>query len=176
MSRNKAASISRLSINVLRLENIRGHLKWKVQELAEKSEISRSLVYEYLGSDKKEILVSALRFFLEEFYGLNQSDSSMTFSKKIQESRKKMAQFPEVVIFYQKWRSQPSWLNHEFEVIEDRFRKNLKKRFPHLKSVEVLALHALIHGLVTAPFLDADDSIEIFKYYWAELFSSKIKP
>lgn len=174
VSRNKASSISRLSLNVLRLEDSRGHLKWKVQELADRSEISRSLVYEYLGRNKKEILLASLNYFIAEFYGFHDSAPTMSFSKQIQEARKKMALYPEAVIFYQKWRSRSTWLKDEFMKIEDRFRKKLKKRFPHFTQTEILALHALIHGLVTAPFLDAEESDLLFRFYWDLVFKKRV--
>lgn len=170
ISRNKISTINRLSLNVLRLEESKGHLKWKVQELADRSNISRSLIYEYLGSNKKEILLNALRYFIDEFYGFSQAETVLTFSEQIQQARKKMALYPEAVIFYQKWRSRPSWLQNEFISIEERFHNKLKNRFPQLDQIEIRALHSLIHGLVTAPFLDDKESDLLFKFFWSRTF------
>ncbi len=39
ISRNKISTINRLSLNVLRLEESKGHLKWKVQELGERLKV-----------------------------------------------------------------------------------------------------------------------------------------
>ncbi len=151
--RKKEATVLKLSICVFKLESKKGHLKWKVTELEAVSKISRSLIYRYLGSTKEEILKSSLQIFAFEFYGFRQTETPLVFHKRIEHTRKFLIQNHEVILFYQKWRTQDSWIQKEFITIEKKFQQLLKEIFPVLKTDEVVAIHAMIHGLVTAPFL-----------------------
>lgn len=149
----KEATVLKLSICVLKLETIKGHLRWKVTELETKSKISRSLIYRYLGSTKEEILKSSLQIFTFQFYGFRDEEAPLPFHKRIEHTRQFLIDNHEVILFYQKWRLQESWIQKEFIAIEKNFQHLLKEIFPVLKNEEIVAIHALIHGLVTAPFL-----------------------
>lgn len=149
----KEATVLKLSICVLKLEMSKGHMRWKVTELEAKSKISRSLIYRYLGSTKEEILKSSLQIFTFQFYGFKKEETPLPFHKRIEYTRQFLIDNHEIVLFYQKWRTQDSWIQKEFIAIENRFQQLLKEIFPVLKTDEIFAIHALIHGLVTAPFL-----------------------
>jgi len=165
-SKNKNKSLTQLSDAVFFLEESKGHLKWKVTDLSRKSKLSRSLIYQYLGSSKKEILVSAFGNFIADFYGFENSGKAISFWEQIKIARQRMIQNPEAIIFYQKWRTKDSWLRNEFIQIEKKFQARLKKAFPHLTELQVISLHASIHGIVTAPFLDPEQAQEILKVLW----------
>jgi len=45
--------------------------------------------------------------------------------------------------------------------IEVKFQKRLKKRFPDFADIQILTPHAMIHGIVTSPFLTPDQAAEI---------------
>lgn len=156
-NRSKSATLLRISHTVFQLEERHGHLGWKVTDLVRKTKLSRSLIYTYLGSSKKEILLSALRYFLQNFYALEKFENPEGPWIQIKYARERMIQFPEAIIFYQKWRARNSWLQAEFVAIERKFQHRLKSDFPHLTETQVLGLHAVIHGLVTAPFLTSQE-------------------
>lgn len=173
LNSNKNNTLRRVSHTVFELEESHGHLCWNVTTLARKAKLSRSLIYEYLGSSKKEILLSSLRNFITEFYGLDDFKSPKTFAEQIQDARERMILYPDAILFYQKWRSKESWLQSEFIEIEKRFQRKLKINFPNLNEEQILSLHTIIHGLVTAPFLSSDQSIIIVKNLSALFFKNK---
>lgn len=159
----KELTVLKVSTCVLKLESTKGHLKWKVTDLETKSKISRSLIYRYLGSSKEEILKNSLRVFTFEFYGFG-SQVSIPFSERIRLTREFLLKNHEVILFYQKWRTQDSWLQKEFIAIETVFQKNLKELLPHLSDEAIRGLHACLHGLVTAPFLNPEDAAFSARY------------
>lgn len=160
----KPQTIRRIAYAVFSLEDLHGHLKWKITDLGRKVKISRSLIYEYLGSTKKDILSNSVRVFINDFYGFN-GDSQLSPSERIKNARSMIIKNPETVFFYHKWRSKNSWLHQEFVEVEKKFRKKLNEESPTLKEKEVLALHALIHGVVTSPFLTPDQASDIFQLF-----------
>ncbi len=162
-------TLQKISHAIFELEDHHGHLKWKVTDLVRKLKMSRSLIYDYLGSSKKEILISAFKNFIDEFYGFDHSNGVPDFAEQIKQARQRMLNFPSAILFYQKWRSQDSWLKQEFIIIENKFQLKLSKRFPEMSKLQILSLHSLIHGLVTAPFLTGDEAASIFRYYWISL-------
>ncbi len=140
------------------LEAAQGHLQWKVTDLVRKSQVSRTLIYRYLGRNKGEIFSNAFRCFIERFYGLSSTGRRMSLPDVIETSRALMETHPEAVIFYQKWRANGSPLRKEFMKIEERFQKRLRRLFPDKAAEDIVVLHAVIHGLVTAPFLTASQA------------------
>lgn len=146
---------------IFELEDKRGHLKWKTTELVRNTAVSRQLIYRYFGSSKKEFLTTAVFAFCHEFYGFGEGE--LNLAGKIGEARERLRKYPEAVIFYQKWRARESFLQQEFIRVETMFQKKLKKIFPDFSQKQVLQAHACIHGLVTSPFLTAEQAEGVFR-------------
>jgi len=148
----------KLALAMFWLEAKKGHLKWKVTDLARKANVSRTLIYRYFGNTREKILVNSLQIFCDEFYGFSGDLSELSFVDKIVKARELMAGNFEAVLFYQRWRTQKSWIQHELIRVEKKFQSKLKKSFPHLDENSISALHAFIHGIVTAPFYTPEDA------------------
>lgn len=171
--RSKKDTFLKISHAVFQLEESQGHLRWKVTDLVRKTKLSRSLVYEYMGSSKKEILLSALRSFIHDFYGFDESSQDVSSARQIQKARERISLYPEAAIFYQKWRARESWLQLEFAAIEKKFQQRLKDLHPYLSDLQILGIHAAIHGLVTAPFLTSRQAEDIYRELVHQLCSSR---
>lgn len=158
---NKNETIQKLSEALFELESSKGHLAWKVTDIVRKTKLSRSLIYRYLGSSKKEMLSAALNNFIADFYRFEPVKANQTLPEMIMEARLRVYDRPEAILFYQKWRAKESWLQNEFIVVEKKFQRQLKKTFPGLTGNQILSLHTVIHGLVTAPFLNPVQSAQV---------------
>lgn len=156
----KGKTVEAISICVLQLEIAKGHLKWKVTDLESRANVSRSLVYRYLGSTKEEILRNALRLFTESFYGFSEDGLSIPFPERVRRTRDFLIAHPEAIQFYQKWRALDTWVSRELMRAEEKFQRKLKKLYPALNELQVFMVHGFLHGLVTAPFLTGDQSLE----------------
>lgn len=157
----KNETIQKLSEAIFELESSKGHLAWKVTDIVRKTKLSRSLIYRYLGSSKKDMLLSSLNNFVSDFYRFEPVGDNLTFPDMILEARLRVYNRPEAILFYQKWRARESWLQNEFILVEKKFQRQLKKDFPGLTAVQILSLHTVIHGLVTAPFLNPEQSAKV---------------
>lgn len=158
---SKENALRSMALAVLVLEVRRGHLKWKVTELGKRAGYSRGLVYQYLGATKPEILRNALEVFLRAFYSLDNDNFGETLGAKVASTRRFLVDHPEPILFYQKWRAgEGSWIREALVDAERDFRKRIRARFPGITPSQLILFHALLHGLVTAPFLDAKTAAE----------------
>lgn len=145
---------------VIALEVSKGHLRWKIADLARKVRVSRPLIYYHFGKTKKGILEKSLDLVAEEFFGLTPERLQMLKSGRAEEtlliSRKLFLDEPAFALFYLKWRMQKSPLQERLIEIEKRYQKTLQEHFPKMKPAEVRALHGILYAVVTAPFLDEE--------------------
>ncbi len=146
--------------SVIALDMSKGHLKWKVTDLARLSNVSRPLIYYHFGKTKKEILARSIDVIAEEFYGLSSERTSMVRKGGLLDSlritQKMFLKNPSFGIFYLKWRTTSSPLQIKFIRIERRYHRRLQSLYPHLSKSEILALRAFLHGIATSPFLSEE--------------------
>lgn len=143
---------------VMAAEVSKGHLKWKVSDIARQTKVSRPLIYYHFGKTKQEIFNVCLQLVAEDYYGLTPEREKSLVSGSLYDSVlrtwKMYKNNPSLAVFYQKARMSQSDLNDQMVEIESRYQKKLKKAFPHLSEHQIKAVHAIFHGLVTAPFID----------------------
>lgn len=165
---DKHQTILKIIREIFRLEVLKGHLKWSVTTLAKATGISRPTIYSYFGQSKNDILLGALRFICEEYYGLSKDRLSLAetdFVASAVYTKSLMDGTPGFSIFYQKWRFQKSEIQSLLIKYENRYQEKLLKLGFAKDAFEARYLHALLHGLITAPFLADKDfrkSIERF--------------
>lgn len=143
---------------VLAFENSKGHLKWKVTEIARASKVSKSLVYYYLGSTKEQILDSSIRIGSEEFYGLSPERVAMVkggdLVGSLMYTRQIFLKNYAFSAFYLRWISTPTEIGEKLREYDARYQKKLKLLYPHLTEKERTALRAIFNGLIVAPVMD----------------------
>ena len=71
---------------VVRLEVVKGHLRWKMSDLSRMSGVQRTLVYYYFGKSKEVILKEALKTIGDEFFGLSAERLTMWREGRMKES------------------------------------------------------------------------------------------
>jgi len=153
----KRKSMEKVLSTIISLEMSKGHLKWKVTDLARISSVSRPLIYFHFGNTKKKILESAMDIIAEEFYGLSPERTEMVKKGRLLDSLRMSHELflknPSFGTFYLKWRTTVSPLQKKYLEIEGRYHARLRLVYPHLSEGQITALHAFLHGIVTAPFL-----------------------
>lgn len=148
---------------VISLEVSKGHLKWKVSDLARLSKVSRALIYYHFGKSKYDIVVNSFLFVAEEFYGFSEKRMQLLKDGKIHESllqtRYLYLKNPSLAVFYLRWRSLKSPLQKHMMDLEKKYQTKLKALFPKCTAFEIEIVHGFFHGLVTSPFL-SDEAIK----------------
>jgi AcrR family transcriptional regulator len=150
---------------VIELEITKGHLRWKVSDLSRITGVSRQLIYYHFGKTKKEILESSVDVVANEYFGLAPERIKLLKEgkawKSLNQTRKMFLDRPAFFLFYTKWRLTKSVHQTQFINIEKRYQQTLKELFPHLTQTKVIALHAILQGVATAPFLTKEAGDEI---------------
>jgi AcrR family transcriptional regulator len=59
----------------MKLEVSKGHLLWRLSDIAKDADVTRSLIYYYFGKEKEVILQEAFRFMIDLFFNLDRKDS-----------------------------------------------------------------------------------------------------
>ncbi len=143
--------------SVLRLEVVKGHLRWKIADLSRLSGVQRTLIYYYFGKSKESILETALKFIGDEFFGFSAERMALWKEGKIKESivrgRELVAQAPHVTQFFFHWRHQKSEVSTQLRNLEKRYPKKLKEFFPNLSQTDCEAIFTVFWGLVLVPEL-----------------------
>ncbi len=143
---------------VLSYEVSKGHLKWKISDVSRKLGVSRSLIYYHFGNSKEDILDACYVIIAEEFYGLKHDFSKIfDFDSRILErsllaTRKLYLKNPAVVTFYHRWRLEAGPAQKRIIQMEKKYQSKLQAALPWKAPEEILAIHTIIHGVVTSPF------------------------
>lgn len=142
---------------VLRLEVVKGHLRWKMADLSRLSGVNRPLIYYYFGKSKEVILETAMKSIGDEFFGLSTERMQLWKNGKIKESilmtRTMIAQAPHVAEFFFHWRHQKSEVASHLKSLEKRYPRKLRENFPQLSEADCEAVFAVFFGLVLVPEL-----------------------
>lgn len=93
--------------------------------------------------------------FVENFFHLTVESDDRSFLAKVIEARATLKSSPSAMIFYSRWRHHPGWIRVEFERLEDQLHIQLGSAL-EIKGSELLLFRVLLHGFVTAPFLEDD--------------------
>jgi AcrR family transcriptional regulator len=150
---------------MLRLENEKGHLAWKISDLARLAGVSRTLVYYHFGRTKPEMLDAGIELIAVEYFGLTDERATLVREGKgwesVRQTREMIRSRPAFAVFYLRWRMQPrSPIAAMLVAIEQRYQAMLATAFPKLSKHEIVALHGILYGVVMSPFL-TDEAIDV---------------
>lgn len=143
---------------VVRLEVVKGHLRWKMSELSRLSGVQRTLIYYYFGKSKEAILQAALKTIGDDFFGLSAERIKMWKEGRIKDSilrtRELFVRAPHVAEFFFHWRHQTSEVQKELKHLEKRYIAKIKEVFPNVPKADAEAVFTIFFGLVLVPELD----------------------
>lgn len=143
---------------VVRLEVVKGHLRWKMSELSRLSGVQRTLIYYYFGKSKEAILQAALKTIGDDFFGLSTERLSMWKSGQVKDSilrtRELFKKAPHVAEFFFHWRHQSSEVQKELKQLEKRYIAKVQDVFPHVPKADAEAVFTIFFGLVLVPELN----------------------
>jgi AcrR family transcriptional regulator len=150
------------------LDISRGHLSWKMADLARSSKVSRTLIYYYFGKSKEGILREAVRLFGDEISGATAEKTALWAEGKIAEafdqSRELLNKIPAIVPFYLLNRSKTSEIGATIRAQERAFFEKIKAYFPNLSQAEQKGLYSLFFGAAFVPEFEYADSSEGIKW------------
>lgn len=158
---NKQKKLIDLCAVVIRQDVLQGHLKWKVTDIARKSRVPRSRIYEVLGAGKEAMLKNALSLLLAEIYGLSPERRQQRAIggplDGIFASRAIVSETPELLSFYFRHRDRANEIGAVIRQFEKEY-LGLVAEQTGLKDPDLLLfIRTAIHGISVAPFLSKRD-------------------
>jgi AcrR family transcriptional regulator len=158
---SKQKSIDRVLWTCIELEITKGHLIWRMSDLAKTSGVTRSLIYYYFGKSKKEILKQAVNYFADTFFDVRieviQRIRKGEMADLIKISRQRLLKSPYLLQFYAKHRLERTEINQIFEKAERKYLNNLIATLPSHWRSKSRILWAMIFGLTLLPEVSIDD-------------------
>lgn len=107
---NKQIQIEKVLETIIELEVTKGHMKWRMSDLARTSGVTRSLLYYYFGNDIKEIFRQAVQYHVDQFFEFRLERSEKIRKGEITEliavARRRFRRNPYYLQFYAKHRSE----------------------------------------------------------------------
>ena len=152
---------------VIRLEVSKGHLLWKMTDLARLSRVGRPLIYYYFGKSKEEIVQTALKIIGDEFFGLSTERIALLKEGQLLESllrtRELIKRAPYMPVFYFHWRHQAGEIADQLKDLEKRYLKKLAAVYPKKSPQDIEALFACVFGAALLPQVKAEALEQLFK-------------
>ncbi len=153
--------------SALRLECVKGHLRWKMTDLSRSSGVTRSLIYYYFGNSKANIVTEAVRIIGEEFFGLSEERLQLWREDRISESilktRELILRAPYVIIFYLQQRQSGGPLRAELEKLEKRYLEKLAAKFPNASEEGRIAAFSALLGITALADVSSETTQKVVK-------------
>jgi len=170
----------KLSYIILSQDIQKGHLGWNVSSIAKESGFSRGWIYKYLGKDKKNILYTALKIFIDDLFYLTVSKQELLkdigLEEAFIEAKKVTVKYPELYLFYQKYGCQNSEIGEYIRKRERKYIEDILFSRNHLKNkFQAYFFRSIIHGVGSSLFLSDDLMKKLISFCFSEHFQSYLK-
>lgn len=144
---------------VTKMEVNKGHLKWKISDVAKEAEVTRSLVYYYLGKDKEVILHEAVKYMTEKIFNLFE-DEPLRVKYRLKVALRQLNQMPYLMIIFFLNRREDNEIGRIIREGEQKLFSLLKKIYPQMSDTQILQLYlmelgAAVYGDLSDEFIDS---------------------
>lgn len=144
--------------SVLKLQVGKGHLKWKVSDIANDSGVTRSLIYYYFGKEKEVIFEEAVRFMLDFFFP---SDMSLGVKERMEKILGHVKEMPYVVIIFYLEKDADTRIGELIRENEQKVIMRIMEQYSKSKE-EALKLYLLELGAVMYKTFTEEDARKLF--------------
>ncbi|WP_372656086.1 TetR/AcrR family transcriptional regulator [Halobacteriovorax sp.] len=145
--------------SVLYHEVTKGHLKWSLSDVSKEADVTRSLIYYYLGKEKEIILHEAVLFMLELFFNAS-GENKLGVRNRMKKVLSQLKEMPHIHMYYISERSKDTKYGKLIRETEENVIVYLQKELS-LKKVDVMRLMMLNLGAVSLQ-LDPCEVDEIY--------------
>lgn len=85
--------------SVLYFEVVKGHLNWSLSDISKQADVTRSLIYYYLGKEKDAILNEVVNFMLELFFN-SSGENKLGVRERMRHVLTQVREMPHIYIYY----------------------------------------------------------------------------
>ncbi len=143
----------RILQNFIRLEVKKGHLKWKITDLAKQAGVARTSIYYHFGKSRAEMIKTAVDVLMTKVMGLDPNDvklwASGRYSEAVIFSKEMVEECPEMIQFYYFWKNNPGTeIEQRIRSYEASYIRKLQKTFPQLSDEMAEVIYTFLQSLV----------------------------
>jgi AcrR family transcriptional regulator len=142
--------------SVLYFEVVKGHLNWSLSDISKQADVTRSLIYYYLGKEKDAILHEVVLFMLELFFN-SSGENKLGVRERMRNVLVQLKEMPHIYIYYISERIKDTEYG---KTIRDAEEKLLKYTQEELNLSEVDALRLIMLNLGAAALQLNPDLVE----------------
>lgn len=143
----------RILQHFIRLEVKKGHLKWKITDLAKQAGVARTSIYYHFGKSRTDMVKTAVDVLMTKVMGLDPNDVKLWASGRYAEavlfSKEMVQQCPEMAQFYFYWKNNPGTeIEQRIRSYEASYIRKLQKTFPQLTDEMAEVIYSFLQSLV----------------------------
>lgn len=130
---------------VLKLEVSKGHLGWKISDVSKEADVTRSLVYYYLGKEKEIILKEAWSHMLDLIFSLSQ-ENPLGIRERMKELKNQINSMPYLFVLFFLEKNADSEIGELIRVGEKKLLERLYRMYSEVPKEEVFRFYLLELG------------------------------
>lgn len=132
---------------ILKLEVSKGHLQWKISEIARFTKISRTLIYYHFGKDKEELLKQAWDYTLTVFFATKENEK-YGIRKRMENVISEINKAPFLFVLFFLEKSSNSHIGDMIRKAEKDLFKVLSDQYPQYSENDIKKIYLLELGSV----------------------------
>lgn len=133
---------------VLQLEIEKGHLCWKVSDIAKLADVTRSLIYYYFGKEKDTIFEEAYRFMINIILP-EKNEAKSGIAERTKKAIRLFEKVPYIfIIYFMEKDKDDSPIGKIIRNAESRILERFKESNPHLSDKEILQAFTMQLGAI----------------------------
>ncbi len=146
---------------VLKLEVIKGNLKWKISDVAREADVTRSLIYYYFGKEREVILRESWGYMLSTIFNLSGAEP-LGVRRRMELVCSQIREMPYLFVLFFLEKHQDSEIGELIRKGEQALLTKIAQIYPDLSSQEILKIYLLELGVVAHGALNKDQFSELF--------------
>ncbi|TNE98147.1 MAG: TetR/AcrR family transcriptional regulator [Deltaproteobacteria bacterium] len=147
--------------SVMKMEVAKGHLEWRLSDIAKDADVTRSLIYYYFGKEKDLILEEAFRYMIDLFYNLERKNS-MNIIDRLNFVLGNLKTMPWVFVLFYLQKDADNKIGELIRNAEARLLEIFQEDYPELDETAFKKLYVLQLGCVAHKGLSEQDVAGIF--------------
>lgn len=133
---------------VLKLEVQKGHLCWKISDVARVSGVTRSLIYYYFGKEKEVILSEAWKFMLQLFFENSGDQPESGIINRMQNILKYVEKMPYLMVLFYLEKGKDTEFAQQIRKCEESLFEKLAIEYPQKTKNEIEQIYMMELGSI----------------------------
>lgn len=161
-----------------------GHLKWTIVQISKKSNVSRTLIYRYLGKSKLSILENSLRVVFDSLYLLGDFEDKASDEEELlrklgltlKHNLRQIRNDPNLTAFATLHYAEDSVIGEMLRSKEEHYiNHHIEKKFKLQNKLQSHIFRIFSHGLVNAHFLSLSQQEKLAEFIAGKEFLSWLR-